>query len=58
MWYFKFNVFVLSIEFVRSKLDHSIYFKVENDRLLIGALYIDDMLLFGKAKGVISNFKS
>ena len=58
MWYLKFYAFVLPIRFVRSKLDHCVYFRVENDRLLIVALYVDDMLLFGKSKGMISDFKS
>lgn len=58
MWYLKFDAFVLSIGFVRLKLDHCVYFRVENDHLLIVALYVDDMLLFGKGKGMISDFKS
>ena len=58
MRYLKFDAFVLLIGFVRSKSDHCIYFRVQDDRLLIVALYVDDMLLFAKGKGVISNFKS
>ena len=58
MWYLKFDAFVLSIEFVRSKSNHCVYFRVENDYLLIVALYVDDMLLFGKGKGMILDFKS
>ena len=57
MWYLNFDDFVLSIGFVRSKLDYYVYFEVENDHLLIVALYVDDMLLFGKGKGMISDFK-
>ena len=58
MWYLKFDAFVLSIGFVRSKLDHCVYFRVENDHLLIVSLYVDDMLLFEKGKGMIFYFKS
>lgn len=58
MWYLKFDAFVLSIRFVRSKSDHCVYFKVQDGHLLIIALYVDDMLLFGKGKGMISDFKS
>ena len=58
MWYLKFDAFVMSNGFVRSKSDHYVYFRVENDRLLIVALYVDDMLLFGQGKGMISHFKS
>lgn len=57
MWYLKFDAFVLSIGFLRSKSYHCVYFRVENDCLLIVALY-DDMLLFGKGKGMIFYFKS
>ena len=58
MWYLKFDAFVFSIGFVRLKLDHCVYFRVENDCLLILTLNVDDMLLFRKGKGMISNFKS
>ena len=53
MWYIMFDAFVLTIGFVRLKSDHCVYFRVENDHLLIVALYVDDMLLFGKGKGMI-----
>ena len=49
--------FVLSIGFVRLKSYFCVYFRVENDHLLIVALYVDDMLLFQKGKDMISNFK-
>ena len=49
-WYLKFDAFVLSIGFVRSKSDHCVYLRVENDLILIDALYVDDMLLFGKVR--------
>ena len=58
MWYLKFDAFVFSIGFLRSKLDHCVYFRVENDHLIIVALYVDDMLLFRKGKGMRFDFKS
>jgi len=57
-WYLKFDAFVLSIGFVRSKLDHCVYYKFDGDHILIVALYVDDMLLIGKGKNMISDFKS
>src|SRR5271156_591195 len=58
MWYLKFDAFVFSIGFLRSKSNHCVYFKVDNDCLLIIALYVDDMLLIGKVMGIISDLKS
>jgi len=58
MWYLKFDAFVLSIRFVRSKLDHCVYYKFDGDCILNVALYVDDMLLIGKGKNMISDFKS
>jgi len=49
---------VLSIRFVRSKSDHCVYYKFDGDRILIIALNVDDMLLIGKDKNMISDFKS
>lgn len=49
---------MLSLGFVRSKSDHCVYFKTENDHLLIISLYVDDMLFIGNDKGisVVSTF--
>ena len=58
MWYLKFDAFVFSIGFLILKSNHCVYFKVENDHLLIIALYVDDMFLFVKGKGMTSDFKS
>ena len=57
-WYLKFDAFVLSIGFVRWKSDHCVYYKFDGDRILIVALYVDDMLLIGKGKNMIFYFKS
>jgi len=58
MWYQKFDSFVLSLGFVRSKSDHCVYYKIENGQLLIISLYVDDMLFIGNGKGMISKLKS
>jgi len=58
MWYMKFDAFVLLFGYLRSKSDHCVYYKFDNDRILIIALYVDDMLLIGNGKNMISDLKS
>lgn len=58
MWYQKFDTYVLSLGFVRSKSDHCVYFKFDGDHFLVIALYVDDMLFIGKGKGLIAELKS
>ena len=58
MWYQKFDTYVLSFGFVRSKFDHCVYFKFDGDGFLVIALYVDDMLFIGKGKGLIAELKS
>lgn len=43
---------------MRSKVDHCVYYKTKCDRILIIALYVDDMLFIGNTKGMISYLKS
>lgn len=38
---------MLSLLFQRSKSNHCVYFKFDNNCILIIALYVDDILLFG-----------
>lgn len=54
MWYQKFDTYVLSLGFERSKSDHYVYYKSDGDHFLFIALYVDDMLFIGKGKGMIS----
>ena len=51
MWYQKFDTYMLSLGFVRSKSDHYVYFKSDGDGFLVITLYVDDMLFIGKGKG-------
>lgn len=57
MWYQKFDTYVLSLGFQWSKFDHCVYFKTDSGHILIIALYVDNMLLFGNGY-LISNMKS
>ena len=58
MWYQKFDTYVLSLGFLRSKSDHCVYYKSKNGHILIIVLYVDDMLFIGNGKRMISDLKS
>lgn len=58
MWYQKYDIYVLSLGFVRSKSKHYVYYKAKGDQILIIALYVDDMLSISNNKVMISNLKS
>jgi hypothetical protein len=51
MWYQKFDTYILSLGFVRSKVDHCVYSKEEGGNFIYVALYVDDMLLDQKQHG-------
>jgi hypothetical protein len=57
MWYQKFDIYILSFGFVRSKVDHYIYSKEEGGHFIYVSLYVDDMLLIGKNMDVIKEVK-
>jgi hypothetical protein len=49
---------VLSLGFLRSKLDNCVYYKQDSGHFLVITLYIDDVLFFGNDVDVISDLKS
>jgi hypothetical protein len=57
MWYQKFDTYILSMGFVRSKANHYIYSKEEGGRFIYVALYVDDMLLIGNNMDTIKEVK-
>lgn len=54
----KVDYFVLSLRFLRSKLDHHVYYKQDGRHFLFITLYVYDMLFLGNNKDVISDLKS
>ena len=58
MWYQKYDTYVLSLGFTRSKLDHCVYYKAEGDQILIIVLYVDDILFIGNSKEMVLELKS
>jgi hypothetical protein len=57
MWYQHFNTYILSLGFVRKKVDHYIYSKDEGGSFIYVALYVDNMLLIGKNMDTIKEVK-
>jgi hypothetical protein len=41
MWYQKFDTYLLGLGFIRSKVDHYLYFKLIGDHLIYLVLYVD-----------------
>jgi hypothetical protein len=58
MWYQKFDTYMLGLGFIRSKEDHSVYFKLIGDHLIYLVLYVDYMLLIGNNKEIILYMKN
>ena len=56
-WYAKIDSFLLSLNFVRCKLDQNVYLKFINGSLMIILLYVDDLLITGSSKDEISSLK-
>jgi hypothetical protein len=57
MCYQKFDTYILSLGFVRSKVDHCIYFKEEGGCFIYVALYVDGMLLIRNDMDAIKEVK-
>ena len=57
MWYQNFDTYILSLIFVRSKVDHYIYSKEEGGNFIYVSLYVDDMLLIGNNMDGIKDVK-
>jgi hypothetical protein len=58
-WYKKFDSFMVSLNFTRSKYDHCVYFKkLENGMFIILVLYVDDMFVASKSIVEINRLKA
>jgi hypothetical protein len=57
IWYQNFDTNILSLGFVRSKVDHCIYSKEEGGRFIYVELYVDDMFLIGNNMDAINEVK-
>jgi hypothetical protein len=57
MWYQKFDKYILSLGFVRSKDDQCMYPKKEDGCFIYVAVYVDNMLLIGNNMDAINKVK-
>ena len=58
MWYQKFNTYIQGLGFVRSKVDHRVYYKQVGEYFIYVVLYVDDMFLVGNNMEVIKEVKT
>jgi hypothetical protein len=58
MWYQNFDTYIVSMGFVRSKVDHCVYSKDEGSCFIYVRLYVDDMLLVGNDMDSIKEVKN
>ena len=49
-WYGRIDGFLMNLGFTKSKVDSNLYYKVENDGIVILLLYVDDLFLTWKEK--------
>ena len=47
-WYCRINGFLMSLGFTKSKADYNLYYKIEDDGVMILLLYVDDLFLTGE----------
>ena len=57
MWYQKFDTYIQGLGFVRSNVDHCVYYKQVGNDFIYVVLYVDDMLLVGNNMDVIKEVK-
>jgi hypothetical protein len=57
MWYQKFDTYILSLGFLRRKVDHCIYSKEEGGNFIYVALNVDDTLLIINNMNAIKKVK-
>ena len=47
-WYGRMDIFLMSLGFTKSKVDSNLYFKVEEEILVMILLYVNDLFLIGE----------
>ena len=57
-WYFKLHSCLLSLGFIKSAYEQSLYLKRTTDTILIVGVYVDDLLVTGSSSSVIDDFKA
>ena len=57
-WYFNLHSCLLSLGFIKSAYEQSLYLKRTIDAILILGVYVDDLLVTGSSSSVIDDFKA
>ena len=57
-WYFKFHSCLISLGFIKSNYEQSLYLKRSDANTLIVGVYVDDLIVTGSSSAVIETFKS
>ena len=57
-WYFKLHSCLLSLGFIKSAYEQSLYLKRTIVDILIVGVYVDDLLVTGSSSSVIDDFKA
>ena len=57
MWYHNFDTYIQRLGFLRSKVDHYVYYKQVGEHFIYVVFYVDDMLLVGNNMEVIKEVK-
>ena len=57
-WYFKLHSCLLSLGFIESDYEQSLYLKRSNTNILIVGVYVDDLIIIGSSSVVIEDFKA
>ena len=52
-WYGRIDSFLTSLDFIKSKADPNLYYKVIEDEPVILLLYVDDLVLTGNEKQIV-----
>ena len=54
LWYQRFDICIQALGFVRSKVDHCVYYKQVGEHFIYVVLYVDGMLLVGNNMNIIT----
>ena len=57
-WYDRIDGFLMSLGFTKSKVDSNLYYKIDDDGIMILLIYVDDIFLIGEDKPIIKCKKS
>ena len=57
-WYSKFSLSLITFGFTQSKVDYSLFTKVDNNSFIVLLVYVDDIIVAGNCSSSIESLKS